>query len=275
MTNSQPTLVFTDLDGTLLNHHDYDWSAARPALAELRARRIPLILVSSKTDVEMLSLRHELDNHDPLVCENGSLVLVPEPLLEPLGMNADPRCINGSYYYDYRGVSREQILQILNGLTGDYDFTGFAWMSTDEVVEHTGLAPEAAELASRRKASEPLVWQDSAEALAEFRERLQACHLRLLKGGRFYHVMGQCDKGDAVRTLSERYQHWWDTRPHTIALGDSPNDLDMLKQVDVPIIIPHQDGQHLQDSALKGAIVAPKPGAEGWSQALLDLINSQ
>lgn len=274
MTSSQAILVFTDLDGTLLNHHDYDWSAAKPALAELRARKIPLILVSSKTDVEMLSLRRDLNNHDPLVCENGSLVLIPESLLEPLGISADARSISEGYYYDYRGVSREQILQVLTDLTGDYEFTGFAWMTTEAIVEYTGLTPEAAELASQRKASEPLVWRDTDEALADFREQLAARHLRLLKGGRFYHVMGQCDKGDAVRILSERYQHWLGSTPYTIALGDSPNDLDMLKQVDAAVVIPHQDGQYLQDSALKRAIVAPKPGAEGWNQALLELIHS-
>ncbi len=46
---TRPTLVFTDLDGTLLNHDDYSWEAARPALEELQRQSIPLILVSSKT----------------------------------------------------------------------------------------------------------------------------------------------------------------------------------------------------------------------------------
>ena len=46
---NQALLVFTDLDGTLLDHEDYSYAAANEALAELRSRRIPLILCSSKT----------------------------------------------------------------------------------------------------------------------------------------------------------------------------------------------------------------------------------
>lgn len=268
-----PILVFTDLDGTLLNHHDYDWSAAKPALAVLRQRQIPLMLVSSKTDVEMLALRHELGNTDPLVCENGSLVLIPQPLLESLGVSADPRSISEGYYYDYRGLPREQILTILNEVKADYRFTGFAWMTAEDIAEHTGLELEAARLASQRKASEPIVWRDTPEALTEFTERLARHKLRVVKGGRFYHVMGQCDKGDAVQYLQKRYEHHFGAAPFSIALGDSPNDLDMLKQVDAPAIIPHSDGSHLEDPALKRAFVAPKEGAAGWNAAVLALID--
>lgn len=267
-----PTLIFTDLDGTLLNHDDYSWAAAKPALKELRKRRIPLILVSSKTDREILALREELDNHDPLVCENGSLILIPEPLLKPLGMDIDDRSISDGYYYDYRGIAREQILQVLNDLKSDFRFTGFAWMTTKEIVQHTGLSEGAAALASDRKASEPILWRDAPEELDAFQEELAKNKLRLIKGGRFYHVMGQCDKGDAVRSLLKHYEHQFRAKPFSIALGDSPNDLDMLKQVDAPVIIPHKNGTYLEDDALKGATRAQKEGAEGWNSAVLALI---
>jgi len=47
-------VVFTDLDGTLLRHEDYSWLPAGPALAELRRRRIPLVIASSKTRAEIV-----------------------------------------------------------------------------------------------------------------------------------------------------------------------------------------------------------------------------
>lgn len=269
---SKPTLVFTDLDGTLLNHDDYAWAPAKPALKLLRERQVPLILVSSKTDREILALRQELNNHAPLVCENGSLILIPEALLAGFGLKIDQRSISDGYYYDYRGISREQILQVLNDLKSDFRFTGFAWMTTEEIVQHTGLSPEVAALASERKASEPILWRDAPEELEAFKEALAENKLRLLQGGRFYHVMGQCDKGDAVRSLQKHYQHQFGATPFTIALGDSPNDLDMLKQVDAPVIIPHKDGARLSIDALKGAVVAPDEGAAGWNAALLKLL---
>ena len=40
-------MVFTDLDGTLLDHDTYAFDAARPALAALTARAIPVVPVTS------------------------------------------------------------------------------------------------------------------------------------------------------------------------------------------------------------------------------------
>jgi hypothetical protein len=49
-------VVFSDLDGTLLDHETYSFDAARPGLDALKSRGIPLILASSKTRAEMQDL---------------------------------------------------------------------------------------------------------------------------------------------------------------------------------------------------------------------------
>jgi mannosyl-3-phosphoglycerate phosphatase len=72
--------------------------------------------------------------------------------------------------------------------------------------------------------------------------------------------------------LQKLYQHQYRAKPFTIALGDSPNDLDMLKQVDAPVIVPHKDGSYMQDDALKNAALAPHEGAQGWNAAILQLL---
>ena len=54
MTGPLPGYIFfSDLDGTLLDHENYDWSAAKPALSELKRQGLPLILASSKTAAEI------------------------------------------------------------------------------------------------------------------------------------------------------------------------------------------------------------------------------
>ncbi|WP_111641114.1 HAD-IIB family hydrolase [Marinimicrobium alkaliphilum] len=262
-----PYLVFTDLDGTLLNHHDYDWRPAQPALTRLREREIPVILVSSKTAPEMLELRAELDNAAPFVCENGSVIVIPEAMQAILQLDITSGPAAG-YYYSYRGASRERILTVLAPLKKQFAFTGFAEMSVEDIVARTGLSEEAATRAGKRMASEPLLWRDDDAALEAFTEQLAQQRLRLIKGGRFYHVMGQCDKGDAVRSLQQAYQHQFRAIPKAIALGDSPNDLDMLKQADIAVVIPRHNGAVMQDDALRDAIVAPEPGAAGWRQAI-------
>jgi predicted mannosyl-3-phosphoglycerate phosphatase (HAD superfamily) len=45
-------VIFTDLDGTLLDDSSYSFEPAHEALAEVRIRKIPLILCTSKTRAE-------------------------------------------------------------------------------------------------------------------------------------------------------------------------------------------------------------------------------
>ena len=40
-----PLLVFTDLDGTLLDHDDYGFEPALPALHRLAAAQVPLVIL--------------------------------------------------------------------------------------------------------------------------------------------------------------------------------------------------------------------------------------
>lgn len=63
--------VFTDLDGTLLDHETYSWEAARPALERLELSGIPWILVTSKTRAEVELWRKQLGNRHPFIIENG------------------------------------------------------------------------------------------------------------------------------------------------------------------------------------------------------------
>ena len=66
-----PLLIFTDLDGTLLDSHTYDWQPAAAWLARLREKNIPVILCSSKTAAEMLHIQKLLGLQGlPLIAEN-------------------------------------------------------------------------------------------------------------------------------------------------------------------------------------------------------------
>ena len=65
----QPRLVVTDLDGSLLDHHSYDFSPAKPWLARLKQLGVPVIPVTSKTRAELIHLREALGlTGDPLYC---------------------------------------------------------------------------------------------------------------------------------------------------------------------------------------------------------------
>ncbi len=64
-------IIFTDLDGTLLDHDTYAWKEAEPALDLCKTLKVPVILASSKTRAEMETIRREMSISDPFIAENG------------------------------------------------------------------------------------------------------------------------------------------------------------------------------------------------------------
>jgi mannosyl-3-phosphoglycerate phosphatase len=249
-------LVFTDLDGTLLDHDSYSYHDALPALECLKQRQIPVIPVSSKTHAELTVLMQALRLEGPIIGENGAAIIYP---------GEAPQIVPPGY------------LQIRDFLVDSrsnpkYDTLGFGDMSVDDVMSHTGLAREMARLAMRRLGSETFVWQGSESALSQFREDAQAAGLRLLKGGRFYHLLGNTDKGMAIRFVTNHLKRKGYTINRTIGLGDSDNDKEMLLAVDIPIIVRKHDGSHIHLEQRPDAIITDQPGPAGWNQAIQDLL---
>jgi mannosyl-3-phosphoglycerate phosphatase len=262
---AQPQLVvFTDLDGTLLDHDTYDWHPAEPAIRRLQAAGIPLVLNSSKTAGEMTRLRRALGNTSPYIVENGAALVIPA------GALGDARARIENF-----GVPREDILEVLAGLRREgYRFRGFADMSVEELMSYTGLDVDSADQARQRYATEPLLWQGDDGELALFRRALSGQGLRLVQGGRFWHVMGNVDKADAVRFLLKAWQRYRpDERWLSIGLGDSPNDIDMLATTDIAVVMPGGASPRIELTDHPRLIHAARPGPRGWNEVMLTLLD--
>ncbi|WP_372972988.1 HAD-IIB family hydrolase [Marinobacter sp.] len=256
-------IVFSDLDGTLLDHDTYDWSPARPALERLKALAIPLVLTSSKTRAEMDDLRAQMGNHHPFIVENGAATVIPGDYFAP-----------GPEQVSCLGAGRGEILEHLRLLRSQgFRFIGFADMTDAEVAGHTGLDPEGARRARDRIATEPLLWQGQPSELEQFRRALESEGLQLLSGGRFLHVMGQFDKAGAMAQLVQRYRSAWPEEDwQTVALGDSPNDQAMLAGADLAVVMAGPGASRITLPSGHRVIRSQQPGPVGWNQCVLEIL---
>lgn len=262
-------LVFTDLDGTLLDHENYKWIAAAPAIKQLQQHAYPLIFNSSKTYFEIRSLCEEMSNYNPIISENGSVVAVN------IGCFDDQPAELECYRLHYFGMPYFRVIEILQQLreSHGFAFSGFHDMSPEEIMEKTGLSLPRAKAAARREATEPLLWNDSEKNLQLFIEQLEIHRLVLTRGGRFYHVMSPVDKGRAIQWLLKCYQDREpDTRWITMGLGDSHNDMRMLESVDYPVLVSNPAIEQPDVSHIKNIHVTSLAGPAGWNQAVLDVI---
>lgn len=265
-------IIFTDLDGTLLDHDSYSWKDAQPALDRLKALEIPLIINSSKTCAEILQLRDELSNKHPFIVENGSAVYFPLDYFSKSDRGSDKK-LERHYFTDKRDSILE-LLQQLRKIHG-FQFRGFNDMSIAELATVTGLTREESIKAKARDCSEPIEWQGREEDLLRFKQQIEAKGLRLLRGGRFYHVMGATDKVAGINWVIEQYKGCWpEKRFVTVALGDSPNDQGMLEAVDIPVVIDPAKGKRLQLKHSPNAIYPGIKGARGWRKAIDAILNT-
>jgi mannosyl-3-phosphoglycerate phosphatase len=258
-------IIFSDLDGSLLDHHTYSFEAAGPALEALAQKKIPLILCSSKTRAEMIGIWNELGLDSPFIVENGAAVflrkehfLASQPGWQPAG---------SGWRMFALGESIAQVRARFVKFRGRFKAMGFGHLSDKEVAAMTGLSTEQAALARQREFNEPVWIPDPDRHAHAFTEAAQKAGLQVTRGGRFFHLLAGGDKGKAVKKVAELYRAH-DPGLFTMAIGDAPNDLPMLAMVDRPVLVAKPDGSHA-DLELDGLIREPGIGPKGWNAAVL------
>ena len=275
MELESPYVVFTDLDGTLLDHDTYSHRDAKAALEALRARNVPLVFCTSKTRAEVERIRAELENHHPFIVENGGAVYIPQgyfPFPIP-----QAKAIGG-YLVIEIGVPHARVMAALRraARASGCRVASFHNASVRDVAARCRLTTETARLAKQREYDEPFeILTRSPAAISGLLEQIEAQGLSWVRGGRFYHVRGRHNKGQAAEVLVELFRR---SRPQTITagLGDSPNDISLPQVVDVPIIIPLRGARGLRSLSLPraGLRVAEDFGPRGWNRAVLQLLDS-
>ncbi|SBS36153.1 Glucosyl-3-phosphoglycerate/mannosyl-3-phosphoglycerate phosphatase [Marinomonas aquimarina] len=259
-------LVFTDLDGTLLDHYNYDFSAASDALSSLKTLGVPCVLNTSKTYAELLELRQALQHKDPFIIENGAAVYVPATL--NLNIN-DDLLQQGDFLVKAFGPERQQLIELSHAMKSRYDFISYHELTTEQLVEHTGLDPHTAELSLRREFTEPMIWNDSNIALEHFKQELVHEGIKVQKGGRFVHLMGQdCDKAVAMKWLKQVYQDTYHLPVTSIALGDGENDVGMISQADIPVVVRSPVHIPPEIPGRNDVWITDSYGPKGWSEAI-------
>lgn len=178
-------IIFTDLDGSLLNHDDYSYVEALPALTRIKAAGIPLIITTSKTRREVTPLRQEIGITAPFIVENGGGVFFPR---------SDDFDISGSYEKDgyvvmELGMSYEKIRAAFRNINERFPARGLGDMSLMEITDRTGLSLAGAVAAKDREFTEPFVLDTDQES--DELDKLAESHgMKITRGGRFCHLMG-------------------------------------------------------------------------------------
>ncbi len=274
------TIIFTDLDGTLLDYSTYSFEPALPALHLLKEKDIPLIICSSKTKKEIEYYREKLDNRHPFISENGGGIFIPKGYFEFKVQNSEftvkdteKRVFSGenNYHVIRLGARYSDLRKAVRELQSKgFRVKGFGDMTAEELSEIANMSIEEAEMAKERDFDEPFIFEGDETQIQKLSEAIESKGFNYTQG-RFFHILGNSDKGMAVSILTELYKKGFG-EVLTVAVGDSPNDIPMLQRVDYPVIVQKSDGSYDSRINVQDLIMAEGIGPEGWDKAVIKLI---
>jgi mannosyl-3-phosphoglycerate phosphatase family protein len=265
-------VIFTDLDGSLLDHDTYSWAEASEALSLCRRLGVPVVMVSSKTAAELTVFAEEMTLSSPFISENGGGIFVPEGAFS---RPPDGTVYQNGFWKYALGTPYAKLVSALHQIREElgWNIRGFSDMDVSEISRLTGLGRGEAHLAARRDFDEPFVILGQPRPDVESLIRASRKRgLQVAAGGRFFHLHGASDKGLAM----EKVIGWYRASGRdvsAVALGDSPNDFPMLERAVYPVLIRSRRAFPELKQKIPKLIVTDQIGPKGWNQAVLDILS--
>jgi mannosyl-3-phosphoglycerate phosphatase len=265
-------IVFTDLDGTMLDHHTYSYEESLPGLELLRRHKIPLVFCSAKTRVEQASYRDALKVRDPFIVENGGAIFAEQGYFRkqsgfsPTKDGLEVLALAKPY---------AEIRRILGEVRAELNLPirGYGDMTVEEVSRLVDLDRDAAACAMQREFEETVVTQLSDADRESFRKALATRGVSMTSGARFISVSTSNDKGRAARLLIEAFRRELG-EVVSVGIGDSWNDAPLLAVTDISLLVQRPEG-HWAALAVPGIRQINGIGPKGWTLAMQQLVDGK
>ena len=265
-------LIFTDIDGTLINNDTF-YEGENIEIAEtLSEHNHILIYNSSKTFNEIVLMQKRFNTSFPFICETGGGIYhknlfnqVSDKLREGYSIMYEAKKIEM-----FKDIIKEEVQK---NFKNDLDM--FDDLCLDEKSRLSGLRGNDLHLASERDFSMLISWKSDELRYSKFESVLHGYGLKLIKGGRFCHICASHDKGQAVTFfLNQIKSSGMYDKIITIGIGDSPNDLEMLSNVDYACVVKSENNSELMKKIDNNKIVLSMNHApEGWAECIHDIFS--
>jgi mannosyl-3-phosphoglycerate phosphatase len=269
--NTVKTVIFTDLDGTLLDRGNYSYEAAADSINFLKDREIPVIFCSAKTRQEQEYYRQKMGIFHPFIVENGGAIYIPEDYFR---FQYKYNLKKDNYYIIELGISHKKIRQVIEKIRVEnrIDIKGFDDLTVQQISAVTGLNIDMAAKAREREYDEAILPLPDIHENKRMLDTIIKAKLNYTSGGSLYEVMGNNDKGKAVSILSELFRRQFGEIV-TIGIGDNLNDLPMLQQVDMPYLVQKPDGQW-EETVIKDKKLSRIAGIgpNGWTKVIVEFV---
>ncbi|MDA9759204.1 HAD hydrolase family protein, partial [Candidatus Pelagibacter sp.] len=139
-------------------------------------------------------------------------------------------------------------------------------MNLKEQINIFGLQENNLKNALNRKYTIPFLFEGDKTEKNKLSKILRPSSLTMQEGGRVLNLGDKTDKVKSMNQVLKIYKKV-ESKIKVIAVGDNFNDLDMLRNCDIPCLV--FNDQFKQDQInIDNLIVSNKPSPEGWADVI-------
>ena len=265
-------LIFSDLDGTFLNHKNYSYDSLKDFVSKIKKNN-HIIFNSSKTFFEIKKINEDLKINFPFIVENGACIFFPKNYLQ----------ISKNFFFEYDSYYGYPLVKKNKKFWFDnlskirdkfnFNFSFFRELDNSQLKKITNLEDNEIKNSKKRLFSEPIYWNDSKINLHEFTKQVGGLKGIVNIGGRFIHVTDGYDKGFAFTKFLKLVKND-NNKFLTIALGDSQNDLSMLELSDYSCVIKSKK-KNLDLKKKNKVYYSKKSAPDGWRESIEHVLNME
>ncbi len=262
-------IVFSDIDGTLLNEERELSSATIKAVKKLK-NKVPFVLISARMPAAMRHLQQELEIGDiPIICYNGGLIIANQELLSSTTIsmiileqlhqwNKKTGCHLSLYHQDEWYVpAMDQWAQ-----------REFKNTKVLPVVRSNAAVIE--QWKKEEKEAHKIMAMGDEDHIDQIRDFLESCfpgqlHMYRSKNTYLEIAPKSISKFTAIELLLEK--HFNLSTTEAVAIGDNYNDVEMLKNIGYGVAV-----GNARPEALEAAnVVAGKSIEDGVAKILAEI----
>ncbi len=258
MYSNTSILIFTDLDGTLLNRDTFKFDGIKIFLNELKNKNIIIIPNSSKTEDEIIEFNYEANFKFPFISENGSII----HNLNYLSSEFPDKIMLAKNVHEIQNIFDKNINQDLKSKC-----KVISNLTMSEQIQIFGLPENKLKQVFKRTCTIPIKFEGNNEEKLRLKNILLKIGLDFKDGGRVLNLGDKINKADAMKKIIFMLQNKFKSKPKTIAVGDNHNDIEMLKISDIPCLVKN-DKFINKDLQIKNLIISKQTAPEGWVEVV-------
>jgi mannosyl-3-phosphoglycerate phosphatase len=267
-------LIFSALEGALLDPRTGSFAGAEEALSELERRHIALVLVTSQTREEIEPLRRKMEHSHPFITESGGGIYFPDGYFS---LKIPDSRRTARYLSVALGRPYKEVCEALDDIAEEcgVGVAGFHHMSSKEIAENTGLKPRDADLARSREFDEPFYFTSADEpAIARFVATAKERGFDARPGKTFWNFSAGCDGARAVRTLTKLFRDATRIKLRSVGVAPDGEDLPWLRGVDQKVLLGRaSDFEHSEPTNAANMGLAKANGPAVWNESVLNIIS--